>query len=70
VAKGGRQSARKAFCPSSATGDKVKAALAHGLKLTGIDLGLDPAGKQARKMIDRVDKRLVFKPLNMRRSSR
>src|SRR6266481_2823711 len=30
------------------------------------DLGLDPAGKQARKMIDRVDKRLVFKPLNNR----
>ena len=28
------------------------------------DLGLDPASKQARKMIDRVDKRLVFKPLN------
>ncbi|HXY11493.1 MAG TPA: hypothetical protein VEI52_26910 [Terriglobales bacterium] len=26
-----------------------------------MDLGLDPAGKQARKMIDRVDKRLVFK---------
>jgi hypothetical protein len=31
-----------------------------------MDLGLDPAGKQARKMIDRVDKRLVFKPLNNR----
>src|SRR5271168_3886758 len=30
------------------------------------DLGLDPAGKQARKMIDRVDQRLVFKPLNNR----
>src|SRR6266705_2919029 len=30
------------------------------------DLGLDPARKQARKMIDRVDKRLVFKPLNNR----
>src|ERR1700734_4154025 len=30
------------------------------------DLGLDPASKQARKMIDRVDKRLVFKPLNSR----
>jgi hypothetical protein len=27
------------------------------------DLGLDPASKQARKMIDRVDKRPVFKPL-------
>jgi hypothetical protein len=26
------------------------------------DLGLDPASKEARKMIDRVDKRLVFKP--------
>jgi hypothetical protein len=25
------------------------------------DLGLDPASKQARKMIDRVDKRLIFK---------
>ncbi|MGO9437825.1 MAG: hypothetical protein ACLP00_26430 [Terracidiphilus sp.] len=30
------------------------------------DLGLDPACKQARKMIDRVDKGLVFKPLNNR----
>ncbi|PYT24039.1 MAG: hypothetical protein DMG58_26735 [Acidobacteria bacterium] len=30
------------------------------------DLGLDPASKQARKMIDRVDKRLVFKQLNHR----
>jgi hypothetical protein len=30
------------------------------------DLGLDPASKQARKMIDRIDKRLVFKPLNNR----
>jgi hypothetical protein len=30
------------------------------------DLGLDPASKQARKMIDRVDKRLVFKPLKNR----
>src|SRR5262249_47792569 len=30
------------------------------------DLGLDPASKQARKMIDRVDNRLVFKPLNNR----
>jgi hypothetical protein len=30
------------------------------------DLGLDPASKQARKMIDRVDKRLVFKQLNDR----
>ena len=30
------------------------------------DLGLDPASKAARKMIDRVDKRLVFKPLNNR----
>jgi len=30
------------------------------------DLGLDPTSKQARKMIDRVDKRLVFKPLNNR----
>jgi hypothetical protein len=28
------------------------------------DLGLDPDSKQARRMIDRVDKRLVFKPLN------
>ncbi len=31
-----------------------------------MDLGLDPASKQAGKMIDRVDKRLVFKPLNNR----
>ena len=30
------------------------------------DLGLDPASKQARKMIDRVDKQLVFKWLNNR----
>jgi hypothetical protein len=30
------------------------------------DLGLDPTSKQARKMIDRVDKHLVFKPLNNR----
>src|SRR5277367_4718268 len=30
------------------------------------DLGLDPASKQALKMIDRVHKRLVFKPLNNR----
>lgn len=30
------------------------------------DLGLDPASKQARQMIDRVDKRLVFRPLNNR----
>ncbi|HEY6384915.1 MAG TPA: hypothetical protein VIX91_04450 [Candidatus Acidoferrum sp.] len=30
------------------------------------DLGLDPASKQARKMIDRVDKWLVFKLLNNR----
>jgi hypothetical protein len=30
------------------------------------DLGLDPACKQARKMIGRVDKRLVFKPLDNR----
>ncbi|HEX4784869.1 MAG TPA: hypothetical protein VH350_11030, partial [Candidatus Sulfotelmatobacter sp.] len=31
-----------------------------------MDLGLDPASKQARKMIGRVDKRLVFKRLNHR----
>ena len=30
------------------------------------DLGLDPGGNHARKMIDRVDKGLVFKPLNNR----
>ncbi len=30
------------------------------------DLGLDPANKQARKMIDRIDKHLVFKRLNNR----
>ncbi len=30
------------------------------------DLGLDPASKQAKKMIDRVEKRLVFKWLNNR----
>jgi hypothetical protein len=31
-----------------------------------MELGLDPGSKQARKMIDRVDKRLVFKRLNNR----
>src|SRR6266576_5066630 len=31
-----------------------------------MDLGLDPASKEARRMIDRVDKRLVFKPHNNR----
>ena len=31
-----------------------------------MDLGLDPASKQARKMIDRIHKRLVFKWLNNR----
>jgi hypothetical protein len=31
-----------------------------------MDLGLDPASKQARKMIARVHKRLVFKPLDNR----
>jgi hypothetical protein len=31
-----------------------------------MDLGLDPASNQARQMIDRVDKRLVFKWLNNR----
>lgn len=31
-----------------------------------MDLGLEPASKQARKMIERVDKHLVFKPLNNR----
>jgi hypothetical protein len=30
------------------------------------DLGLDPTSRQARKMIDRVDKGLVFEPLNNR----
>ena len=30
------------------------------------DLGLDPASRQARKMIERVDKRLVFQPLRNR----
>jgi hypothetical protein len=30
------------------------------------DLGLDPASTQARRMIDRVDRRLVYKPLNNR----
>jgi hypothetical protein len=30
------------------------------------DLGLDPTSEQARRMIDRVDKGLVFKPLNNR----
>jgi hypothetical protein len=44
----------------------------HGLLVTLYslvalkDLGLDPASTQARKMIARVDKRLVFKPLNSR----
>lgn len=30
------------------------------------DFGLDPASKQARKMIDRIHRRVVFKPLNNR----
>lgn len=30
------------------------------------DLGLDPASRQARKMIERVDRRLVFQPLDNR----
>src|ERR1700742_163446 len=30
------------------------------------DLGLDPASKQAKRMIDRVDKGLVYKPLGNR----
>jgi hypothetical protein len=30
------------------------------------DFGLDPASNEARKMIDRVDRRLVFQPLNNR----
>jgi hypothetical protein len=30
------------------------------------DLGLDPASRQARKMIDRIERGLVFKPLNDR----
>jgi hypothetical protein len=34
--------------------------------VTLMDLGLDPASKQARKMLDRIQKRLVFKPLNNR----
>jgi hypothetical protein len=34
--------------------------------VTLMDLGLDPAGKHARRMIERVDKRLVFKRLNNR----
>ena len=31
-----------------------------------MDLGLDPTSKQARKMIDRIEKRLVFRPLKNR----
>lgn len=31
-----------------------------------MDFGLDPASRQARKMIDRVDQGLVFRPLNNR----
>jgi hypothetical protein len=31
-----------------------------------MDLGVDPAGKQARQMIDRIDKRLVFRWLDNR----
>ena len=31
-----------------------------------MDFGLDPNSKQAHKMIDRIEKRLVFKPLNNR----
>lgn len=32
------------------------------------DLGFDPASKPARRMVDRVDKRIVFKPRNNRLS--
>ncbi len=31
-----------------------------------MDIGLDPASKQARQMIDRIDRRLVFEPLKNR----
>ena len=31
-----------------------------------MDLGLDPVSKQTRKMIDRIDNQLVFKPHNNR----
>jgi len=34
--------------------------------VTLMDLGLDPGSQRARRMIDRVDKGLVFKPLNNR----
>jgi len=34
--------------------------------VTLMDLGLDPASKEARRMIDRIDKRLTFKRLNNR----
>ena len=59
------------FNPPLATGAGPRGGL-RGLLITLYtlvvlkDLGLDPASKQARKMIDRIDKRLVFKPLNNR----
>ena len=35
-----------------------------------MDFGLDPNSKRARKMIDRIEKHLVFKPLTTALSSR
>jgi hypothetical protein len=53
--------------PAGQWGDGLKWDLITLYSLVALmDLGLDPASKQARKMIDRVDKRLVFKWLNNR----
>jgi hypothetical protein len=53
--------------PAGQWGDGLKWDLITMYSLVALmDLGLDPASKQARKMIDRVDKRLVFKWLNNR----
>ncbi len=53
--------------PAGQWGDGPKWDLITMYSLVALmDLGLDPASKQARKMIDRVDKRLVFKWLNNR----
>src|SRR3984957_17116436 len=46
-------------------GDRVFLIALYSLTVL-MDLGLDPASQQARQMIDRVDNRLLFQPLNNR----
>jgi len=53
--------------PASYWGDTRKWDLVTLNSLVALkDLGLDPASKQARKMVDRIDKRLLFTWLNNR----